>query len=132
MSYNEQGRVKARHDVTQFYQRISCKMIVTRRELPRADMTIEGAQSPTREEASFDDDDIEDETYKPSPRAPHHVKGKGLASASGSGAASEEIEEEAKGDDGDEEEEIFGLEEINPPNYVHMGTLIFRQPLNPD
>jgi hypothetical protein len=39
-----------------------------------------------------------------------------LNSASGSGATSDEIEEEAKGDDGDEEEEIFDVEEINPPN----------------
>jgi hypothetical protein len=85
---------------------------VTRRELPRADMTIEGAQSLAREETSSDDDDVEDETYIPSPRAPHHEKGKGLASASGSGVASEEIEEEVKGDegdDGDEEEEIFDV-----------------------
>jgi hypothetical protein len=132
MSDNEKRRVKARHDVTQFYQR---RKTVTRRDLPRAAMTIDGAQSQAREEASSDDDDVEDETYIPSPRVPHHGKEKGLASASGSGAASEEIEEEAKGDeggDGDEEEEIFDVEEINPPNYVHMGTRIFRQPLNPD
>jgi hypothetical protein len=30
------------------------------------------------------------------------------------------------------EEEISNIEEINPPNYVHMGTPTFRQPLNPD
>jgi hypothetical protein len=28
--------------------------------------------------------------------------------------------------------ETFDVEEINPPNYVHMGTQIFSQPLNPD
>jgi hypothetical protein len=83
---------------------------------------------------SNSDDDVEDDTYKPSPRARPH--GKGLASASGSGAArDEEIEEEddgADGDYGEGEEETFDVEEINPPNYVHMGTPIFRQPLNPD
>jgi hypothetical protein len=31
-----------------------------------------------------------------------------------------------------EEEEIFDVQEINPPNYVHMGTLIFWLPQNPD
>jgi hypothetical protein len=95
-------------------------------------LIIEGAQSPVREEASSDDDDVEDETYIPAPRAPHHGKGKGLASASGSGATSEEIEEEAVGDEGDEEEEIFDVEEVNPTNFVHVGTPILRQPLNPD
>jgi hypothetical protein len=69
------------------------------------------------------DDDIEDVTYVSSPRARPH--GKGLASASGSGATrDDEIEEEAeKGadvDDGEEEEELFDVKEINPPNYVDM------------
>jgi hypothetical protein len=132
MSDNEERRVRARHDVTQFYQRRAHKKTVTRRELPQAGMAIKCAQSLVREEASSDDDDVEDETYIPTPRAPHHGKGKGLASASGSGAANEEIEEEAEGDDGDEEEEIFDVEEVNPPNYVQMGTPIFKQPLNPD
>jgi hypothetical protein len=62
---NEERRVKARHDVTQFYQRRPHKKMVTRRELPRADMTIEGVQSQAREKASSDDDDVEDETYVP-------------------------------------------------------------------
>jgi hypothetical protein len=92
-------------------------------------VTTERAQSPARKEANSDDDDVEDETYLPSPRAPHHGKGKGLASASGSGATREEIEEEAEGD---EEGEIFDVEEVNPPNYVHMGTPIFKRPLNLD
>jgi hypothetical protein len=61
-----------------------------------------------------------------------------LASASGSGAArDEEIEEEddgnygADGDDEEEEGEVFDVEEINPPNYVDMGPLVFRVPSNP-
>jgi hypothetical protein len=76
-------------------------------------------------------DDIEDDTYVPSPRA--HPHGKGLASASGSGAGrDDEIEEEAEeGADGEEEEEGFDVEEINPPNYVDMGALVFRVPTNP-
>jgi hypothetical protein len=28
--------------------------------------------------------------------------------------------------------ETFEVEENNPPNCVHMGTPIFKQPLNPD
>jgi hypothetical protein len=71
------------------------------------------------------DDDVEDDTYIPSPRA--HPHGNGLASASGSGTSrDEEIGEEDDDADGE------GEEEINPPNYVHMWTPIFRQPLNPD
>jgi hypothetical protein len=59
-----------------------------------------------------------------------------LASASGSGTArDDEIEEEAEevadGDDGKEEEEMFDVEEINPPNCVDMGSLVFRAPTNP-
>jgi hypothetical protein len=67
MSYDEERRIKARHDVTQFYQR---RKIVSRRELPRADMTIEDNPSPAREEESSEDDDVEDDTYMTSPQAP--------------------------------------------------------------
>jgi hypothetical protein len=59
-----------------------------------------------------------------------------LVSASDSGAGrDDEIEEEAEegahGDDGGEEEEVFDVEEINPPNYVDMGPLMLRTPTNP-
>jgi hypothetical protein len=40
---------------------------VTRKELPRTKLTIEGAQSSHGEEESSDDDDVEDDTYIPSP-----------------------------------------------------------------
>jgi hypothetical protein len=69
MSGNEERRVKARHEVTQYYER---RKVVTRRELPRANMTIEGEPSAAREEASLVDDVVEDETYVPSPRAHPH------------------------------------------------------------
>jgi hypothetical protein len=125
MSGNEERRVKARHEVTQYYER---RKVVTRRELPLADMTIGGEPSVAREEASSEDDDVEDETYVPSPRAQPHSRGKGIASG-GSGAA--EIEEEGGGDEGEKEEEIFDVEEINPPSYVDIGHLDFRVPMNP-
>jgi hypothetical protein len=130
MSYNEERRVKARHDVTQFYQR---KKDVSRREMPRGVMTISGDSNPDNSSSSSDDD-IEDVTYVPSPRARPH--GKWLASASDSGAGrDDEIEEEAEeGADGDEEEEeedVFDVEEINPPNYVDMRPLVLRAPTNP-
>jgi hypothetical protein len=64
MSDDEERRVKARHDVTQFYQR---RKIVSRRELPRDDMTIEENPSPAREEEGLEDDYKEDDTYVPSP-----------------------------------------------------------------
>jgi hypothetical protein len=57
-----------------------------------------------------------------------------LASASGSEASrDDEIEEKTEegADDGDEEEEVFDVEEINPSNYVDMGPLVFRAPTNP-
>jgi hypothetical protein len=128
MSDNKERRVKARHDMTQFYQR---KNDVSRREMPRGVITISG--DPNLDNSSnSSDDDIEDDTYVPSPRA--HPHGKGLASASGSGAGrDDEIEEgiDGGGDDGEEEEEVFAVEEINPPNYIDMGTLVFRAPTNP-
>jgi hypothetical protein len=66
---------------------------------------MEENPSPAREEEGSKDDDVEDDTYVPSPRAPFRGRGKGLASGSGSGAArEEEIEEEAEEDDGDGEE----------------------------
>jgi hypothetical protein len=80
MSDNEERRVKARHNVTQFYQR---KKDVTRSEMPRGVMTISGDSNPYNSSSSSDDD-IEDDIYVPSPRA--HPHGKGLASASGSRA----------------------------------------------
>jgi hypothetical protein len=130
MSDNEERRVKARYDVTQFYQR---KKDVSRREMPRGVMTISGDPNPDNSSSSSDDD-IEDGTYVPSPLARPH--GKGLASASGSGAGrDDEIEEEAEegadGDEGEEEEEVFDVEEINPPNYADMGPLVLRAPTNP-
>jgi hypothetical protein len=129
MSDDEDRRVKARHDVTQFYQR---RKNVSRRELPQGDMTIEENPSPTREEEGSEDDDVEDDTYVPSPQAPIHGRGKGLTSASGSGVArDEEIEEEAEEDNGDGEEEVFDVEEIRPLSYVGMGPLMFRVPSNP-
>jgi hypothetical protein len=67
-------------------------------------MTISGDPNPDNSSSSLDDD-IEDDTYVPSPRA--HPHGKGLASASGSRARrDDEIEEEpeegAIGNDGEE------------------------------
>jgi hypothetical protein len=129
MSNDEERRVKARYNVTQFYQRMK---LVSRRELPQADMTIEENPSLAREEEGSEDDDVKDDTYVPSPRAPFRGQGKCLASASGSGASrDEEIEEEAEEDDGDGEEEVFDVEEICPPSYVDMGPLMFKVPSNP-
>jgi hypothetical protein len=124
---NEERRVKARHDVTQFYQR---RKVVSRKEMPRGYMTISGDPSPNNSYSSSDDD-IEDDTYVPSPQA--HPHGRGFASASGSGAArDDEIEKEAEeGADGEEEQEVFDVKEINPPNYVDIGPLVFRTPINP-
>jgi hypothetical protein len=91
MSDNEERRVKARHDVTQFYQR---KKDVSRREMPKGVMTISGDPNPDSSSSSSDDD-IEDDTYASSPRARPHEKG--LTSASGSGAGrDDEIEEGAE------------------------------------
>jgi hypothetical protein len=103
-------------------------------------MTINGNPNPSANSSS-EDDDVEDDTYMPSPRA--HPHGKGLASASSSGAArvEEETEEEedggngndgAEGDDDEEDEGVFDVEEIKPSSYIHMGTPVFRLPLNPD
>jgi hypothetical protein len=116
--------------VTQFYQR---KKNVSRREMPRGVITIRGDPNPDNSSSSSNDD-IEDDTYVPSPRARPH--GKGLVSASGSGAGRDDeiekkAEEGADGDDGEEGEDVFDVEEINPPNYVDMGPLVFKAPTNP-
>jgi hypothetical protein len=80
-------------------------------------MTISDDSNPNDNNSL--DEDVEDETYVPSTRA--RPGGKRLVSASGSWATrDEEIEEEDDGVDGEEEEEIFDVEEINPPNYVDM------------
>jgi hypothetical protein len=52
-------------------------------------MTISGDPNPSANSSSKDDD-VEDDTYMPSPRARPH--GKGLASASSSGAVMDEEE----------------------------------------
>jgi hypothetical protein len=59
MSDNEEERrVKARHDVTQFYQNHPSKMTIFRQKLPQADMTIEDQPSAVREDESSEDDDL--------------------------------------------------------------------------
>jgi hypothetical protein len=60
---NEERRVNARHDVTQFYQR---RKVVSRKGMPRGDMTISVYPNPDNSSSSSDDD-IEDDTYAPSP-----------------------------------------------------------------
>jgi hypothetical protein len=94
-------------------------------------MTIEGEPSAAREEVSSEDDDVEYETYVPSPRAQPHIRRKGIASSSGGGSEAAEIEEEGGGDDGEEEEEIFDVEQINLLSYVDIGHLGFKAPTNP-
>jgi hypothetical protein len=59
----EARRVKERFDVTQFYQR---RKDVSRREMPRGVMTISGDPNPNNSSSSLYDD-IEDDTYVPSP-----------------------------------------------------------------
>jgi hypothetical protein len=122
---NKERRVKARHDMTQFYQR---KNDVSRREMRRGVMIISGDPNPNNSCRSSDND-IKDDTYVSSPQA--HPPGKGLASASGSGLGEmmklrKRLRKGADDDDGEEKEEVFDVEEINPPNYVDMGHLVFR------
>jgi hypothetical protein len=119
MSGHGERRVKSRHEITQFYER---------RRLPRGDMTI--GDNPDPNGNNILDENVEDETYVPSPRA--HPHGKGLTRDSGSGATrDEEIKEEDNDDQGEEDEEIFDVEEINPPSYVDIGPFDFSAPANP-
>jgi hypothetical protein len=136
MSGHEERRVKARHEVTQYYQRRGAKRTSSRQDLPRGDMSISGDPSPSNSN-SGSDDDIEDESYVPSPRARLH--GNGLAGASGSGSGAvrdeeieEEMEEDGGSDDDEGEQETYVVDEINPSSYTHMGTPTFRLPLNLD
>jgi hypothetical protein len=137
MSNNEEERwVKARldRDMNQHYHRISCKKTMSRKELSRAGMTIEGAQVSHGEEESSDED-VEDETHVSSPRALHHGEGNNLAGASGIRSTRDQLESEDESKHGDEaahidEEEIFDVEEIIPQAYVHMGTPSFQQRQN--
>jgi hypothetical protein len=103
-------------------------------------MTINGYSILSANNSS-EDDDVEDDIYMPSPRAHPHEKGLTSASGSGAGRDEEEIEEEEdggnvndgpEGDDDEEDEEVFDVKDIKPTSYIHMGTLVFRLPLNPD
>jgi hypothetical protein len=86
-------------------------------------LTVGGGSDSSHHTTSSDDE--EEDTYLPSPRG----RGKGLfACASGSGSRAAEIQEEEE----EGEEEVFDVEEITATSYMHMGTPIFRQPLNPD
>jgi hypothetical protein len=66
MTDNEERRVRARHDVTQVYRRQGVKRTASRQDLPRGDMIISGDPNPNNS-SSISDDDIEDDTYIPSP-----------------------------------------------------------------
>jgi hypothetical protein len=119
MSGHRERRVKVRHEITQSYER---------RRLSRGDMTIDDDLDPNDNSSS--DENVKDETYVPSPQA--HPHGKRLASVSGIRATrDEEIEKEDGGADGEEEKEIFDVEEINPPNCINMRPPTFRAPSNP-
>jgi hypothetical protein len=124
---------KARHDGTQFYQK---RKDMPRREMPRGVMTISGDPDSNNSSSSLDDD-VEDDTYMPSPWA--HPHGKGLASASGSGAArdEEEIEEEedggnendgAEGDGDEEDKEVFNVMRSTPLLTYTWGLQFFGYP----
>jgi hypothetical protein len=58
MSGHGERMVKVRHEITQFYER---------RKLPRGDMMI--GDDPNPNDNSSLGEDVEDETYVPSPRA---------------------------------------------------------------
>jgi hypothetical protein len=90
-------------------------------------MTISGDLNPSANNSS-EDDDVEDDTYMPSPQAHPHEKGLASASGSGVGRDEEEIEEEedggnendgAGGDDEEEDEEVLMLRRSTPlPTYT--------------
>jgi hypothetical protein len=65
--HEEERRVKARHNITQFYQWRGVKSTTDRHDVPRGDMTISGDPNPSANSSS-EDDDVEDDTYMPSPR----------------------------------------------------------------
>jgi hypothetical protein len=120
MSDNEKGRrVKARHDVTQFYQRRCVKRTVSRQDLSIGNFTVEGGSNSSHNTTSSDDE--EEETYVPSPRG----WGKDIAGGSDSCSRAAEIQEgEEEGEEEEEGvEEIFDVEEITSSSYMHMGTL---------
>jgi hypothetical protein len=72
-NHEEERRVKARHTVTQFYQWRGVKRTTSLQDLPRGDITISGDPNPSASSSS-EDDDVEDDTYMPSPRACPHGK----------------------------------------------------------
>jgi hypothetical protein len=103
-------------------------------------MIISGDPNPSANSSS-EDDDVENDTYMPFPRARRHGKGLACASSSRAGRDEEEIEEEEDGgnssdgaedDDEEEDEEVFDVEEFNPTSYIHTGTPVFRLPLKSD
>jgi hypothetical protein len=65
-NHEEEMRVKVRHNVTQFYKRSVVKRTTSRQDLTRCDMTISGDPNPSANSSSKDDD-VEDDTYMPSP-----------------------------------------------------------------
>jgi hypothetical protein len=64
--HEEERRVKARHDVTQFYKQRGVKRTTSRQDLPRGDMIISGDPNPSANN-SLEDDDVEDDTCSISP-----------------------------------------------------------------
>jgi hypothetical protein len=138
--HEEERRVKVRHDVTQFCKRRGVKRTTSRQDLPRGDMTISGDPNPSANSSS-EDNDVEDDTYMTSSQTRSHEKRLVSTSSSGAVRDEEEIEEEedggngndaAEGDNDEEDEEVFDFEKINPTSYIHMRTLAFRVPLNPN
>jgi hypothetical protein len=69
-------------------------------------MTINGDPNPSANNSS-EDDDVQDDTYMPSPRA--HPYGKGLASASDNGIVRDEQEIEEEEDGGNKNDGAEGM-----------------------
>jgi hypothetical protein len=87
------------------YVRQGRKSTVKQKEMPSGDFTVDDVPSPNTS-SDTSNEDVEDDTYIPSPWAPTHGKEKGLASTSGSGTRDEDVRAESYGEDsnGDGEE----------------------------
>jgi hypothetical protein len=96
------------------------KSSVSRQDLPRGNLTVEGGSDSSNNTTSSDDE--EEETYVPSPQG----QGKRVVGGSRGVNRATEIEEEEEG-----EEEVFHVDEIMPLSHVDMGALSFIIPQNP-
>jgi len=131
-SSRRERNVKARHDPQEAnqFERVYRKKKQTVKRMERGTLVTqdEPESEPSNSDTSFDDD-VEDSTYMPTPPRPSHNR------EAESSRAAAQFSEAVGGDDimeeGEEDEEVFDVDEPVAAEHIEYGNTTFQVPQNP-